>query len=177
MFNLTDLYYHVSHILATCASCDLHFIRFFLRVTKYMCAFWVEPENMPKYYHPGCFSACSSVSFLKEKLGEHCYSSVSHEMCFVSYTLCSACGHVSGCRSGLFAEAMFLDMVKWNTRLNSISMLKSWVWCHWKGQNSKGCGLARFYSLVGLKFLIDWWLKCYDYCFMLSQYCILAFNN
>ena len=115
--------------------------------------------------------------FLKEKLGEHCYSSVSHEMCFVSYTLCSACGHVSACRSGLFAKVMFLDMVKWNTRLNSISMLKSWVWCHWKGQNSKGCGLARFCSLVGLKFLIDWWLKCYDYCFMLSQYCILAFNN
>ena len=23
---------------------------------------------MPKYYHPGCFSACSSI-FLKEKLG------------------------------------------------------------------------------------------------------------
>ena len=66
---------------------------------------------MPKYYHPGCFSACSSISFLKEKLGEHCYSSVSHEMCFVSYT-CSACGHVSACRSGLFAKVMFLDMIK-----------------------------------------------------------------
>ena len=50
--------------------------------------------------------------FLKEKLGEHCYSSVSHEMYFVSYTLCSACGHVSACRSGLFAKVMFLDMIK-----------------------------------------------------------------
>ena len=67
---------------------------------------------MPKYYHPGCFSACSSVSFLKEKLGAHSYSSISHEMCFVSYMLCSAWGHVSACRSGLFAKVMFLDMVK-----------------------------------------------------------------
>ena len=112
MFNLTDLYYHVSHILAACASCDLHFIRFFLRVTKYMCAFCVEPENMPKYYHPGCFSACSSVSFFKKNWGSTAIALFLYEMCFVSYTLCSACGHVSACRSGLFAEAMFLDMVK-----------------------------------------------------------------
>ena len=48
-------------------------------------------------------------------------------MCFVSYMLFSACGHVGACRSGLFVEAMFLDIVKLNTRLNSISMLKSSV--------------------------------------------------
>ena len=35
-----------------------------------------------------------------------------HEMCFVSYTLCSAYGHVIACRNGLFVEEMFLDMVK-----------------------------------------------------------------
>ena len=84
----------------------------------------MEPENMLIYCHLGCFSAYSSISFLKKDCRSIVIALFLHEMCFVSYTLCSACRHVSACRGGLFAEAMFLDMVKGNTRLNSILMLK-----------------------------------------------------
>ena len=96
-----------------------------------------------KCCHLGCFSAYIS-SFLKKFWGSTTIALFLLEMCFVSYMLFSACGHVGACRSGLFVEAMFLDIVKLNTRLNSISMLKSSVWCHWKCWNSKGCGLAGF---------------------------------
>jgi len=97
--------------------------------------------NMPKCCHLGCFSAYIS-SFLKKNWGSTTIALFLLEMCFVSYMLFSACGHVGACRSGLFIEAMFLDIVKLNTRLNSISMLKSSVWCHWKGRHSKECDLA-----------------------------------
>jgi len=85
-----------------------------------------------------------SVLFFKKNWGSTTIALFLLEMCFVSYMLFSACGHVGACRSGLFVEAMFLDIAKLNTRLNSISMLKSSVWCHWKCWNSKGCGLAGF---------------------------------
>ena len=77
-----------------------------------------------------------SVSF-KNNWGSTTIALFLLEMCFVSYMLFSACGHVGACRSGLFVEAMFLDIVKLNTRLNSISMLKSSVWCHWKQWRSQ----------------------------------------
>ena len=64
-----------------------------------------------------------SVSF-KNNWGSTTIALFLPEMCFVSYMLFSACGHVGACRSGLFVEAMFLDIAKLNTRLNSISMLK-----------------------------------------------------
>ena len=55
-----------------------------------------------------------SVSF-KNNWGSTTIALFLPEMCFVSYMLFSACGHVRACRSGLFVEEMFLDMVKWNT--------------------------------------------------------------
>jgi len=58
------------------------------------------------------FQHVARFLFFKKNWGSTAIALFLYEMCFVSYTLCSACGHVSACRSGLFAEAMFLDMVK-----------------------------------------------------------------
>lgn len=85
-----------------------------------------------------------SVLFFKKNWGSTTIALFLLEMCFVSYMLFSACGNVRACRSGLFAKAMFLDIAKLNTWLNSISILKSSVWCHWKGRHSKECDLAAF---------------------------------
>ena len=75
----------------------------------------------------------------------------------------------------IFWGYMFLDMVKWNTLLNSISMLKSSVSCHWNGWNSEGCapgyrdGIVRVLPIFGYTFcsapflwasLWGWWTHC-----------------